>query len=162
MKGTRTSLRTFIDQSWYAEPHNRSFSLVLTDLKACDDVLQSVEISLTNFQEDLGLVSAEIETLQSRSTALNTKLENRKIVEKLLGPAVEEIAIAPAVVKRISEGPIDHAWLKALEDLERRSRNIDNKIKGHDKILAVSDLRPLLEHLTNLVRVFASRYFSPD
>ncbi len=127
-------------------------------MKACDDVLQSVEVSLTNFQKDLGAVSAEIETLQSRSTALNTKLENRKTAERLLGPAVEEISIAPAVVTRISEGPIDHAWVKALEDLERRSRNLDNKIKGPDRIVAVSDLRPLLADLTSLVRIFESRY----
>ncbi len=130
---------------------------MLTRTKACDDVLQSVELSLTNFQKDLGAVSAEIETLQSRSTVLNTKLENRKTVEKLLGPAVEEISIAPAVVKKISEGPIDHHWVKALEDLERRSRTIDNKIKGPDGILAASDLQPLLEDLTNLVRLFAFR-----
>jgi len=133
-------------------------SFALIEIKACDDVLQSVEVSLTNFQKDLGAVSAEIETLQSRSTALNTKLENRKTVEKLLGPAVEEISIAPAVVKRISEGPIDNTWVKALEDLEMRSRIIDHKIKGPDRILAASDLRPLLEDLTGLVRVFTSRY----
>jgi len=133
-------------------------SFALIEIKACDNVLQSVEVSLTNFQKDLGAVSAEIETLQSRSTALNTKLENRKTVEKLLGPAVEEISIAPAVVKRISEGPIDNTWVKALEDLEMRSRIIDHKIKGPDRILAASDLRPLLEDLTGLVRVFTSRY----
>ena len=110
-----------------------------------------MEISLTNFQKDLGTVSAEIETLQARSTALNTKLENRQVVEKLLGPAVEEISIAPTVVKRIAEGPIDHAWVKSLEELEKRSRAIDHKFKGPDKILAVSDLKPLLDDLINLV-----------
>ena len=119
--------------------------------KACDDVLKSVEVSLFHFQKDLGAVSAEIETLQSRSTALNTKLENRKVVEKLLGPAVEEITISPAVVKKISDGAIDHAWIKALEDLEKRSRAVDGKLKGTDRTLAVSDLKPLLEDLTNLV-----------
>lgn len=96
-------------------------------------------------------MSAEIETLQSRSTALNTKLENRRVVEKLLGPAVEEISISPAVVKKISEGTIDHAWIKALEELEKRSKAIDNKLKRPEKILAASDLNPLLEDLTSLV-----------
>ena len=106
---------------------------------------------MTNFQKDLGAVSAEIETLQARSTALNTKLENRKVVEKLLGPAVEEISIAPAVVKRIAEGPIDPTWIKALDDLEKRSKAIERKLTGPDKVLAASDVKPLLEDLTNLV-----------
>ena len=82
---------------------------------------------------------------------MNTKLENRKVVEKLLGPAVEDICIAPATVKQISEGPIDHAWMKALEELEIRRRTIDSKIRGSDKVLAVSEVKPLLEDLTNLV-----------
>src|SRR5436190_3832168 len=51
-------------------------------IRACDDVLSSVEINLTNFQNDLGIVSAEIETLQARSTALSIRLENRKAVER--------------------------------------------------------------------------------
>ncbi len=113
---------------------------------------------MTNFQKDLGAVSAEIETLQARSTALNTKLENRKVVEKLLGPAVEEISIAPAVVKRIAEGPIDQTWVKALDDLEKRSKAIERKLKGPDKVLAASDVEPLLEDLTNLVSSLMTCY----
>jgi len=123
-----------------------------TDMRqACDDVLRSVEVSLTGFQKDLGVVSAEIETLQSRSTALNTRLENRRVVEKLLGPAVEEISLAPAVVKTISEGPIDQNWIEALEELEKRSKVIDEKMSGSVKILAVTDIKPLLLDLTNKV-----------
>lgn len=114
-------------------------------------MLESVEISLTSFQKDLGAVSAEIETLQARSTALNTKLKNRKIVEKLLGPAIEEICIAPTVVNKIAEGPIDRAWIKSIEELEKRSTAIEHKLRGPDKMLAVSDIKPLLDDLTNLV-----------
>ena len=112
--------------------------------------------SLASFQRDLGSVSAEIETLQSRSTALNTKLENRKVVEKLLGPAVEEILIAPAVVKKISEGPIDLTWIRALEELEKRSKVIESKTKGPNSVLAVTDIKPLLDDLANRVQKSSS------
>ena len=105
-----------------------------------------------NFQKDLGTVSAEIETLQNRSTGLNTKLENRKVVEKLLGPAVEEISIAPALVRKLSDGAIDQDWVSALMVLEKRSKAIDSKLKGPDKILAVSEIKPLLDDLTKVVR----------
>lgn len=90
---------------------------------------------------------------------MNIKLENRKVVEKLLGPAVEDICISPAIVKQISEGPIDHAWIKSLEELERRSRTVEGKTKGPDKVLAVSEVRPLLDDLTNLVRVAPFREY---
>ena len=115
-----------------------------------------MEASLTTFQKDLGVVSAEIETLQSRSTALNTKLENRKRVEQLLGPAVEDISIAPDVIRIISEGPVDQNWAKALEELERCSKAAKDKIKGPDKVRAISNLQPLLEDLSN--KVFSRVY----
>lgn len=129
--------------------------------QACDNVLKSVEISLTSFQNDLGLVSAEIETLQSRSTVLNTRLENRKIVEKLLGPAVEDVSISPAVVRAISEGPIDESWVKALAELEKRSKIIEDKLKATDLVKSVSDIKPLLDNLTSKVHyTFAPTYLT--
>lgn len=120
-------------------------------IRACDDVLNSVEINLTRFQNDLGAVSSEIETLQARSTALSIRLENRKVVEKGLGPIVEEITVSPAVVRKISEGIIDEAWVKALAEVEKRSKALDLKSKEQRKIKGVNDLRPLLDHLVNKV-----------
>ncbi|KAF2198111.1 Sac2 family protein [Delitschia confertaspora ATCC 74209] len=116
---------------------------------ACDGVLKSVETYLTNFQSDLGVVSTEIESLQNRSIALNTKLENRKVVEKLLGPAVEDISVSPAVVKRIAEGPIDDVFVKALSELEKRSKTINTKFKDQPNVKAIQDIKPLIEDLTN-------------
>lgn len=104
-------------------------------------------MSLTNFQRDLGAVSAEIETLQSRSTNLNTRLENRKVVEQLLGPAVEEISIPPPVIRTITQGPIDHNWIQALYALERKSTTIEAKLKGSNGLRAAADVQPLLEKL---------------
>ena len=110
---------------------------------------------MTSFQKDLGLVSAEIETLQSRSAAMNTRLENRKTVEKLLGPAVEEISISPAVIRTISEEPIDEKWLKALSELDKKFDLINGKFKEPATIKAVTDIKPLLDDLTNKVSGFS-------
>jgi chromosome segregation ATPase len=121
-------------------------------IRACDDVLNSVELNLTSFQNDLAQVSAEIETLQSRSTALSVRLENRKKVENGLGPIVEEISVSPAVVRKIVEGAIDEAWVRALAEVEKRSEAIDAKSKEHRNIKGMSDLKPLLENLVKKVR----------
>lgn len=107
---------------------------------------------MTGFQSDLGAVSVEIETLQTRSTAMNTKLENRRVVEKLLGPSVEDLSLSPTVIRRIAEGPIDEAWIRALADLEKRSKAVEAKQKEQHKMKALDDLIPLLENLTSRVR----------
>ena len=123
-------------------------------------MLKSVENSLTSFQKDLGHVSAEIETLQNRSSALNTRLQNRRVVEALLGPAVEEISISPAVIKVISEGPIDENWLKAMVELEKRLKVVESKSKGPGTIKAITDVKPLLDNLTAKVCSYYSFIFT--
>lgn len=115
-------------------------------IRACDDVLSSVEVNLTSFRNDLATVSADIESLQNRSTALNVRLENRKAVEKGLGPIVEEVSVSPLIVAKISEGHIDEQWVQALRDVEKRAAaNRQSSNQGKSKALA--DLEPLLEKL---------------
>ena len=113
----------------------------------CDDVLGSVETCLTNFQVELGAVSAEIENLQTRSVQLNAKLDNRRKVEKLLGPTVEEISLSPVIVRTISEGSVDDDFVRALKEVESRSAAIATKGSGSEPVKALSDIKPLFEDL---------------
>lgn len=110
-------------------------------------MLRTVESYLTNFKAELGQVSAEIESLQARSVQLNAKLENRRNVEKLLGPAVEDISLSPFTVRTIAEGPIDEAFVKALNEVEARSLMLEAKDKNSEQIKALQDLKPLLKDL---------------
>lgn len=131
------------------EREKEKFEDLHRSIRACDDVLNSVETNLASFQNDLAMVSAEIETLQARSTALSVRLENRKVVENGLGPIVEEISVSPAVVKKIVDGAIDEAWVRALAEVEKRSKAMDAKSKEQRNIKGVNDLKPLLENLVS-------------
>ncbi|KAF2821146.1 Vps52-domain-containing protein [Ophiobolus disseminans] len=145
-----TSVHTYSAQSVEEYDNEKDkFEDLHKSILACDEVLKSVETYLTNFQADLGAVSAEIESLQNRSIALNTKLENRKVVEKLLGPAVEDISISPAVVRKIAEGPVDEGFVRALADVEKRSKTISAKAKEQPNMKSLEDIKPLLDNLTN-------------
>lgn len=114
-------------------------------IQNCDNVLKPIESYLTNFQNELGAVSAEIESLQTRSAQLTAKLENRRRVEIVLGPAVEEISVSPATVRTISEGPLDDNWVRALGEIENRSAAVASK--RSEQVKAVGDVTPLLENL---------------
>lgn len=111
-----------------------------------DEVLESVEAYLTKFKSELGQVSAEIENLQQRSVQLNARLDNRKQVEKLLGPIVEDVSVAPATVRAIAEGPVDENFMRALTEIEARLAILESK-KDVSEFKAVEDLKPLLEDL---------------
>jgi vacuolar protein sorting-associated protein 52 len=110
-----------------------------------------VESYLSDFKSELGVVSREIETLQARSIQLNDRLENRRNVERLLGPAVEDISISPRTVRMISEGPIDENWVKALNEIEARAVNVELKSAGGTVIKAIEDVQPLLADLKERV-----------
>ncbi|KAI9824419.1 MAG: hypothetical protein M1832_001954 [Thelocarpon impressellum] len=129
------------------EKEKLNFEELHLSILGCDSVLQSVERYLASFQNDLGVVSAEIETLQTRSALMNTRLDNRKTVEQLLGPAIEDFSISPAVVRKISEGPVDDNWVVALAEVERRSTAVEAKLKGQPNLKAIEDMKPLLDNL---------------
>ncbi|KAJ5308856.1 hypothetical protein N7508_004235 [Penicillium antarcticum] len=131
------------------EQERDKFSELHTSITGCDEVSKSVELYLNDFQTELGAVSAEIETLQSRSTQLNAMLENRRNVERLLGPAVEEISISPKAVRTIAEGPIDENWVRALNEIDTRTTNIEAKAASANGFKAIEDVRPLLTDVKN-------------
>ena len=134
------------------EKERDKFEDLHKSIQACDNVLGSVEANLTTFRNDLALVSADIENLQARSEALNDRLENRKAVEKGLGPIVEELSISPAVVAKISEGHIDEQWVQALKEMDKRANSYRNS--SHlEQSKALADLGPLLEKLRIKVKL---------
>lgn len=127
------------------EREKDKFEELHKSILACDAVLKSVESYLTSFRADLAAVSSEIEHLQDRSTQLNNKLENRKAVEKILGPEVEAFVIPPAVVRKLTEGAVDEGWVKALEELERRSKAIEAKPNNDKDVKVAQDIKPMIE-----------------
>jgi hypothetical protein len=131
------------------DKENSSFEGLYNSIAACDDVLKSVETYLTSFQADLGAVSTELETLQSRSTTLNTKLENRRTVEKSLGPAIESISISPTIIKTISEAPVDEKWARVLSLLSLHLKTVSANAASSGPLKAAEDVKPLLENLKN-------------
>lgn len=128
------------------ERDKAKFEELHRSIRACDDILSSVETNLTSFRNDLAAVSADIESLQARSSTLNTRLENRKAVEKGLGPIVEELSVSPMVVSRISEGHIDEAWIKVLADLDKRATS-HKRSSQQIQSKAVEDIGPLFDKL---------------
>ncbi|KAK6537628.1 hypothetical protein TWF694_011802 [Orbilia ellipsospora] len=129
------------------EKEKDKFQDLHKSIKACDEVLQSVESYLSSFKTDLGRVSAEIETLQNRSLALNTKLDNRKDVEKLLTPILEDIALPPSVIQIIAESDVNENWVKSLQEADKKIKALDRR--KTQNIKAVEDVKPELEKLTN-------------
>jgi hypothetical protein len=75
-------------------------------------------------------------------------LENRKAVEKGLGPVVEEISVSPVVVSKIADGHIDDTWVKVLAEVDKRVTAYKKIVAGSEQpSKGMQDLGPLLEKL---------------
>ncbi|KAF3072660.1 Vacuolar protein sorting-associated protein 52 A [Trichoderma lentiforme] len=140
-----TNLRRPQSASEYEEDKAR-FDALHRSIVACDDILNSVEMNLADFRNDLSTVSADIETLQTRSSALSRRLENRKRIEKALGPLVEELSVSPDTISRITTGHIDELWAKTLNEVDKRASAI-KKLSGAQQGKASEELGPILEKL---------------
>ena len=70
-------------------------------------------------------------------------------IEKLLGPIVEDVALAPQVVREIAEGEINDGWIKALHEAEQKIKSVE--ARESEDINAVQDVKPELERITNKV-----------
>lgn len=55
------------------------------------------------------------------------------------------------MIRKIAEGPIDEGWIRALAELEKRSKAVEAKQKEPQQFKALDDLKPLMDNLNNKV-----------
>lgn len=60
---------------------------------------------------------------------------------------MEELSLPPAVVSKITEGPIDESWVKTLGEIDRRANAYRDSASSSQQSKAWADLGPLLEKL---------------
>ncbi|CAJ0764704.1 23324_t:CDS:10 [Entrophospora sp. SA101] len=114
-------------------------------IQLCDQILETMEDMLSDFQMDLGKISNEIQTLQDKSFSMNIQLKNRTVLENSLNNILEGIIIPPPMVKKITEDEIDEIWLAYLTELNKKMSYV--KQKQGKNIKALKDVGPELEKL---------------
>ncbi|KAF7727175.1 hypothetical protein EC973_007950 [Apophysomyces ossiformis] len=125
--------------------HVQSFVDLHSEIESCDAVLGRMEELLNIFQSDLGNISGEIQNLQERSSHMSVRLKNRKAVEGKLGKTLQGMVIPPYVIKKITEGEVDEAWLQYLLAINKQMRFV--KANQNRPIKALRNVGPELEKL---------------
>ncbi|KAF8979577.1 Vacuolar protein sorting-associated protein 52 [Entomortierella lignicola] len=125
-------------------------------IKSCDEILETMENLLSIFQTDLGNISTEIQTLQTKSVSMSIQLKNRMAVESYLNDLLEGIMITPQLIRKIYDGEVDETWLAALAELNSKMYNAKARQGRH--IRALKEVGPELERL----RIKASLYLPAE
>ncbi|KAG1704106.1 hypothetical protein DVH05_006118 [Phytophthora capsici] len=92
------------------------------EVQDCDNLLAKMQEMLLGFQADLGGISDEIRHLQDESIGMNVKLKNRRETEEKLQSYLDQVAVAPSLVKTIDEGEVNEVYLHALVTLNGKLR----------------------------------------
>ncbi|KAG0075022.1 Vacuolar protein sorting-associated protein 52 [Podila epicladia] len=114
-------------------------------IKSCDEILETMENLLSIFQTDLGNISAEIQTLQTKSVSMSIQLKNRMIVENHLNCLLEGIVVTPHLIRKIYDAEVDDSWLAAVADLNSKMHHAKSRQGRH--IRALKEIGPELERL---------------
>ncbi|KAF9425518.1 Vacuolar protein sorting-associated protein 52 [Podila epigama] len=115
-------------------------------IKSCDEILETMENLLSIFQTDLGNISVEIQTLQTKSVSMSIQLKNRMTVENHLNNLLEGILVTPQLIRKIYDGEVDETWLEALADLNSKMYHTRARQGRHIRALkeAVEKIREFL------------------
>ncbi|KAL1919768.1 uncharacterized protein VTP21DRAFT_1699 [Calcarisporiella thermophila] len=122
-----------------------NFVLLHQQIESCDSILETMENMLSTFQSDLGKISAEIQTLQDRSSSMAIKLKNRKGVEDKLSEVLDGLVVPPYMIKKIFESDIDDVWIAYLTEIDKKMGYV--KSNRDKSIRALRDVGPKLEKL---------------
>ncbi|KAG0016183.1 Vacuolar protein sorting-associated protein 52 [Podila clonocystis] len=114
-------------------------------IKSCDEILETMENLLSIFQTDLGNISAEIQTLQTKSVSMSIQLKNRMTIENQLNCLLEDVVVTPQLIRKIYDGEVDDTWLAATADLNSRMHHAKSRQGRH--IRALKEVGPELERL---------------
>ncbi|XP_041480934.1 vacuolar protein sorting-associated protein 52 homolog [Lytechinus variegatus] len=126
-------------------------------ITACDTILERMEQMLNGFQSDLGSLSAEIQTLQEQSIAMNVKLKNRQAVRGELSQFVDEMAVNERMINIVLDAPVtERQFLEQLHELNHKIRFV--KEQAFKDALSCRDVEDILEKL-KLKAIFKIREF---
>ncbi|KAK9447920.1 uncharacterized protein V1518DRAFT_419206 [Limtongia smithiae] len=120
-----------------------------------DGVLATVQTDLSRFVADLGLLSQEMEALQTRSLALQRRLAHRAAAEQRLAALVHDVVVPPALVQLLVVGEIDARYIRAVQLLASRLHRVAQFRAAlaldatADHVRLVADVAPVLTLLAD-------------
>ncbi|XP_033643101.1 vacuolar protein sorting-associated protein 52 homolog [Asterias rubens] len=115
-------------------------------ISACDTILERMEEMLNGFQSDLGSLSAEIQTLQNQSIAMNIKLKNRQAVRGQLSQFVDEMAVQESMITHILDTSVtERQFLEQLHELNHKISFV--KEQSFKEAISCKDVQDILEKL---------------
>ncbi|XP_003748088.1 vacuolar protein sorting-associated protein 52 homolog [Galendromus occidentalis] len=116
------------------------------EIASCDGILQVMENILRGFQNDLGSISSEIQSLQRQSVAMNLQLKNRQAVKGELSQFVDDFIVPESTINVILDCPVtDEEFLAQLSLLDQKISFV--KVQSFKEASSCQDVKDILDKL---------------
>ncbi|EDO47167.1 predicted protein, partial [Nematostella vectensis] len=131
---------------------SKNIASLHNQIASCDTILERMEKMLTSFQEDLGSISSEIQTLQEQSLSMNIKLKNRQAIRGELSQFVDEMMVTDSMIKHICDTPVtEQSFIEQLHELHHKIDFVkEQSFKG---ALSCNDVGDILEKLKAVQKI---------
>ncbi|EGC29367.1 hypothetical protein DICPUDRAFT_159058 [Dictyostelium purpureum] len=105
-----------------------NFLTLYTQIQVVDGVLETLEVMLNNYYNDLKSIGSEMNSLQERSMSMNHKLNNRKQLDEKLSKFIDAITIDPEFFNDLtnSRTEINEQYIQNLMKLDTKITLFDD------------------------------------
>uniref|UniRef100_A0A915DQV1 Vacuolar protein sorting-associated protein 52 homolog n=1 Tax=Ditylenchus dipsaci TaxID=166011 RepID=A0A915DQV1_9BILA len=115
-------------------------------IHSCDNILESLETSLSGFLVDLGLISVDMKRLKEQSVVINQQLHNRQRVRGELSQFVDDMVVPHIMIKTITEKDVNSTeFLEQLHELQHKLQFL--RTQEFKDAKAVGDVQDVIENL---------------
>ncbi|KAJ2722046.1 Vacuolar protein sorting-associated protein 52 [Coemansia sp. Benny D115] len=129
------------------EHHEAALLSLDSEIKGCDEVLETMERLLESFKSNLGAINSDIQALQKDSQSMSLRLRNRMVAEKQLSRVIQGVVVAPETVKVICDGDVNERYMECLVEVNKKMAYLRVHSSKHRKVRAFQEMQPELERL---------------
>ncbi|KAG5519891.1 hypothetical protein PMAC_000168 [Pneumocystis sp. 'macacae'] len=141
-----------------------------SSIMSCNKTLDSIELYLSDLQNNLETINNEMKSLKLRSLTISQQLQIRKNTEQRINDVINDFILSPEIIYCISESKIDEKWLHTLSilnntidrfDINKKKQNLW-KIQEHlekelEKLSYIAITR-IREFLINKIKILHNPY----
>ena len=106
--------------------HDKELLSMFQNFNESEEILNSLEASLTTFKEKLSIINTEMKSLQSKSNEISTKLKNRKAFEEELFKLLDSLILAPDFLNDITTKEVDEEFIDKISKLDTKLQIFQN------------------------------------
>jgi hypothetical protein len=132
-----------------------NFASLFSEMSSIESTLGKIEGILSEYSVEVGTIGNEIHRIQTDLMSKESRVNNRKNVEKMLNVFINEVNLPKNLKHAIINAPIDEGFVGYLVAFKEKLDALE-QYKGRD-VKAATDVLPALNDMLLVVRCYKGK-----